>query len=83
MQSAGREIDGNDAAAGAVLHDEFDGEVLDVELGIVLERLLIQGVQHRVAGAVCCCAGTLRSSFPEIRRHATERPLINSAIFGT
>ena len=75
---AGREIDGDDAAAGAVLHDQVDGEILDVELGIVLERLLVQRVQHRVAGAVGRRAGPLRRALAEVRRHAAERALVDT-----
>ena len=32
VHGAGRQVDGHDAAAGALLHDQVDGEVLDVEL---------------------------------------------------
>jgi len=39
MQLAGGKIDGHHAATGAVLHDEIDGEILDVELGLRLQRL--------------------------------------------
>ena len=82
VQSSSGEIDRDDTAARAVLHHKVDGEVLDVELGIVLERLLVKRVQHRMAGAVGCCAGSLRRAFTEVRGHATERTLVNAAVFG-
>ena len=50
----------DDAAAGAVLHDQVDGEILDEELGGVAQRLAVERVQHGVAGAVGGGAGALR-----------------------
>ena len=55
----------DDAAAFAVLHDEIDGEVLDEELRLVAQRLLIQRVQHRVAGAIRGRARALRVPLPK------------------
>ena len=82
MQPARRHVERDDAAAGAVLHDQIDREVLDEELGRVLQRLLIQRVQHRVAGAIRRGAGALRDSLTEPRRHAAERPLIDAPVLG-
>ena len=82
MQPARRHVERDDAAARAVLHDQVDREVLDEELGRVLQRLLIQRVQHRVTGAVRRGAGALGDAFAEVRRHAAERPLIDAAVFG-
>ena len=50
----------DDAAAGAVLHDQVDREIFDEEVGVVLQALLVERVQHRVAGAVRGGAGALR-----------------------
>ena len=55
-------------------------EVLDEELGLVLERLLVQRVQHRVAGAVRRRAGALRDALAVVRGHAAERPLVDAAV---
>ena len=59
-----------------------DREVLDIELGIVPERLLIECMQHRVPGAVGCSTGALRRPLAVTRRHAAERALVDPAVFG-
>ncbi len=82
MQPACREINRDDAATGAVLHHQVDGEILDKEFGIVFQRLLVKGMQHRVTGAVRGGAGTLRDALAEIRRHAAERSLVNAPVLG-
>ena len=74
------EIPGDNAAAGAVFHHQIDGEIFDEERDIMFERLLIQRVQDRVAGAVGGGAGALRRAFAETRRHAAEGSLINLPI---
>ena len=70
------------AAAGAVLHDEIEREVFDEEFGVVLDRLLVQRVQHRVAGAVGRGAGALRRALAVVRGHAAERALVDAAVVG-
>ena len=57
-------------------------EVLDEELGLVLERLLVERVQHRVAGAVRGGAGALRDALAVMRGHAAERTLVDPAVLG-
>ena len=57
VQTALGQIDGNDAAADAVLHDQVHGEKFDEELRIVLQGLLIQGVQHGMPRSVGGRAG--------------------------
>ena len=73
VDSAVVEVPGHDAAAGALVHDEVEGEVLDEELGVVLERLLVERVQDGVAGAVGGGAGALGGALAEFGRHAAER----------
>ncbi len=75
-------VERDHAAAFAVLHDEIDGEVFDEEPGLVLERLLIQGVQHRVARAVRSRARALRRALAEVRGHPAEGSLVDAAILG-
>ena len=82
MQPPRRHVERDDAAARAVLHDEIDREVLDEEFGGMLQRLLIQRVQHRVTRAVRGRAGALRDALAELGRHAAERPLIDAAVLG-
>ena len=82
MQLARRHVERHDAAARAVFHDQVDGEVFDEEARLVLERLLVQRVQHRVAGAVRRGAGALRDALAVMRRHAAERALVDPAVLG-
>src|ERR1700678_4637428 len=82
MQGAVGHVESDHAAALAVLHDEVEREVLDEERRLVLERLLIQSVQHGVAGAIGRRAGALRYALAEVRGHAAERTLVDAAVLG-
>ena len=76
-------VPGDDASAGAfVVHDQVDGEVFDEEFRVVLQRLLIQRVQHGMAGPVGGGAGALHRAFAEVRHVAAKRTLINLAVVG-
>ena len=81
MQRAVLEVPGHDAAAGAVLvHDEVEGEIFDEELGVVLQALLVERVDDRVAGAVGGGAGPLRhAAFAVLDGVAAERTLVDLA----
>src|ERR1700678_1111934 len=48
----------------------------------MFDRLLIERVEHRVAGAIGCGASTLRDALAEVRRHAAEGTLVDAAGFG-
>ncbi len=75
-------VERDDAAAAAVLvHDQVDGEIFDVELGRMPQRLAVHGVQHGVAGAVGGGAGALRGALAVMGGHAAERALIDLAVF--
>ena len=80
MQRARRQIPRNDPTACTIVHDQVDGEVFDIELSMVLQRLLIQGVQYGMPGAIGGCAGTLRDALTVVGRHATERTLVNAPV---
>ena len=82
MQPARGQVERDHAAAGAVLHDEIEREVLDEEFGVVLDRLLVQRVQHRVAGAIRGRAGAMRRALAVVRGHAAERALVDAAVVG-
>ena len=82
VQAAFVKIDGDDAAANAVFHDQVHGEEFDKELGVVLQGLLIEGVQHGMPRSVGCRAGTLRDAFAIVGRHPAERALIDASVFG-
>ena len=82
VQGAVRHVERDHAAAGAVLHDQVDREVLDEEARLVLERLLVQRVQHGVAGAVGRGAGALRDALAVVGGHAAEGTLVDLAVLG-
>ena len=84
MQLPRRHVEREHTTAGAAaIEDQIEREIFDHELRIVRERLLIQRVQHRVAGAVGRGAGTLRRrAFAVARSHAAKRALIDLAFFG-
>ena len=76
-------VDGDDAAAGAlVVHDQVDGEILDVELCRLAQRLAVHGVKHRMAGTVGGSAGAPRLALAELRRHAAKSALEDLAVLG-
>ena len=65
---ARRHVEGDDAAAAAVLvHHQVEGEILDEEVGLVAQRLAVERVQDGVAGAVGGRAGALRGALAVIR----------------
>ena len=70
------------AADTLVVHDQVDGEELDVEFGGVAQRLAVHRVQHGMTGAVGGGAGALRLAFAVFQRHAAERALIDLAVLG-
>ena len=80
VQCALGHVERDHAAAFAIFHNEVEREVLDEELRFVLQGLLIQGVQHGVAGAVGRRAGALRDALAVVRGHAAERTLIDLAL---
>ena len=75
--------DGDNATAGTFLvHDQINGEVFDEEFSRIAQGLAIERMQHRVAGAVGGSAGALGNALAVIGRHATERALVDLAVFG-
>ena len=84
VQRAGGHVQGEHAAAGALfVEDQVQREVLDHEARIVRQRLLVQRVQHGVAGTVGRGAGPLRRrAFTEPGGHAAEGTLVDLAVLG-
>ena len=83
MQRAVVELERDDAAADAlVVHDQVDGEELDVEFGRMAQRLAVHRVQHGVPGAVGGGAGALRLALAVVHGHAAERALVDLAVLG-
>ena len=74
------EVPGHHAAAHALVHDQVEREILDEELGVVPQRLLVERVQDRVAGAVGGGAGALGDALAVFGRHAAERALVDLAL---
>lgn len=68
----------------AVVGQQVHGEELDEEVAVVVQRLAIQRVQHRVARSVRDSTGTVRlPALAELLRLATEGPLVDPAFLGT
>src|SRR5690606_14644554 len=83
VQRALGHVERQHAAARALLvHDQVEREVLDEELGLVRQRLLVQRVQHGVAGAVGRGAGALGDALAVVRGHAAEGTLVDAAVLG-
>src|SRR2546430_7112658 len=83
MYGAVVELQTDDAAAAAILHDQVDREELDEEFGLVTQRLTVERMQHRVAGPVGRRAGALRrGTLAELGGHAAERALVDAAVVG-
>ncbi len=82
MQSAVFEPPCHDPTALAFLHDQVEHDVLDEELGIVLEALLVEGMEHRMPGPVGGGAGALGQSLAPLHGVAAERPLVDEAFLG-
>ena len=80
MQRALGEVERHHSAALVTFHDEVDGEVFDEELGFVLQGLLVERVQHRVAGTIGGGAGALRDALAVLGGHAAEGPLVDAAV---
>ncbi len=71
------------AAIALIVHDQVEREIFDEEVRVIFQRLLVQRVQHGVAGTVGGGAGALRGrAFAHILHHAAERALIDLALFG-
>ena len=63
------------------LHDEVQREIFYVEVGVVLQALLVERVEHGVAGAVGGGAGALhRRARAHILHVSPERALIDGAV---
>ena len=60
--------------------DQVQRQPLDEEVGARLDVLLVQRVQHRVAGAVGRGAGPLDRLLPVVGRMAAERSLVDRAV---
>ena len=77
------EVPGHDSVADPVLvHDQVEGEVFHKEFGLVTQRLLIEGVEDGMAGAVGRRAGALCRALAETGGHAAKGALVNLALGG-
>ena len=79
-----RQVPRHDAATDALLvHDQVEGEILDKELGVVAQRLLVERMDDRVAGAVGGGAGAVgRGALAVLHHVAAERALVDLPGFG-
>jgi hypothetical protein len=76
------EVERNDTDALSVLHQQVQGEVLDEEVGVVSERLSVEGVKDGVSGSVGSGSTSVSlSALSEIERLSTESTLVDLALF--
>ncbi len=74
---------GNDALASAlVVHQQVERKVLGEEGNAVLQRLLVEGMQQRMAGPVCGRAGAAGRQLAKVLHVPAERPLIDPPVLG-
>jgi hypothetical protein len=65
----------------SAVHDQVEREIFDEEVGVVAQALLVERVQHGVAGAVGGGAGALhRWPLAHVLHVAAERALIDGAV---
>ena len=75
------EVPRHDPATGPFfVHDQVSRKILDKKFDLMLYRLLVERMQHGMAGAIGRGTGPLCNAFAVIRSHATEWPLINSPV---
>lgn len=68
---------GEDTTALTILHDQVDGEVLDEVVGVVAERLAVEGVEKSVAGTVGSSAAAVSlAALAELLGLTTESTLV-------
>ena len=73
----------DDADALTLVHDEIKREVLHEELGVVLERLSVEGVKHRVSSPVRGARAPVRlATLAVVQRLAPEGALVDLAVVG-
>ena len=81
VQLAGLHLERGDADDGALgVADQVERHPLDEEIGARLDVLLVERVQHRVAGAVGGGAGALDRLLAVVRGVAAERALVDRAV---
>jgi tRNA U34 5-carboxymethylaminomethyl modifying enzyme MnmG/GidA len=69
------------ADALAILHDQVDREVFDEEVRVVLQALLVERVEHGMAGSVGRGGGALdRWAFAHVLHVAAERALVDRSV---
>lgn len=68
---------GENTAAFTILHDQVEGEVLDEVVGVVSERLAVEGVEKGVAGTVSSSAAAVGlATLAELLGLTTESTLV-------
>ena len=66
------------------VHDEIESKVLDEKVGVVSERLSVQGVEDGVAGSVSGGSTSVSlSALSKVERLSTESSLVDLALLGS
>jgi len=84
VESSILHVESDNTNALAVLHDQVEGEVFNEEVGVVAERLAVEGVENGVASSVSGGSAAVGlSSLAVLERLTTERTLVDFAFLGT
>lgn len=77
-------VECNYADTLTVLHDEIQCKIFDEKVGVVTQRLTIEGVQQCVASAISGSSAAVGlSTFAILERLATKSALIDFPLLGT
>jgi hypothetical protein len=75
-------VQSDDPNALASFHDQVEGKVLDEKVGVMTQRLAVEGMQNSVAGTVrCCCASVGLAAFAILEGLAAECALVYFSLF--
>jgi hypothetical protein len=77
-------VESKDTDTLAVLHQQVEREVLDEEVGVVSERLAVEGMQNGVSSSIGGRSTSVRlSTFTVLQRLTTESPLVDLSLLGS
>lgn len=77
-------VESDDTDTLSILHEQIERKVLDEKVGVVTERLAVQGVKDGVTCAVCGSGATVGlATLAVLERLATESALVDFALLGT
>lgn len=84
VQRAILHVHRNHTDALAILHEQVEGKVLDEKVGVVTQRLTVQGVQDGVTGTIGSGGASVSlTALAVLERLSTKGTLVDLAFLGT